>query len=225
MAKTDSVVLSGPTDAAMLAKLNDAVLAGTKKIIISSRGGRESVALDIAEIIRKNGMELEINDACTSACAQYLMVAASKVEISENAVVSFHLNSFGILKMVDENDIKKFNIEELKNNRKRAENLYLKKGVSLTLLEESTYQVEPLCLQSNPQGEQLINKYDFWIPTENYLKNIGVKFQGFWPKNIKEAKNLAKLHYISSAKFKFGVDNKSNFRRKIVRCDSYYLKL
>lgn len=216
--ETNHIFVSGPTDAKMLFKIKNAASLGVKNIIINSRGGRESIALDISEIIENNKMNLIIKGACTSACAQYLMVAASKVRISEDSIVSFHLNSFGILKIVRTADIRIFNLKEIESNSNRAKDLYLRKGVSLSLLENSTYQVEPICIERSQLGEKLINKYDFWIPNSEYLSISGFKFEGFWPTNIDNADHLVNQYNISGTKYKFGSNNKIYMKNLIQNC-------
>ena len=216
--ETDNIFVSGPTDAEMLFKIKNAASLGVKNIMINSRGGRESIALDISEVIENNRMNLIIKGACTSACSQYLMVAASRVKISENSIVSFHLNSFGILKIVRKRDIKIFNLKEIESNSNRAKELYLRKGVSLKLLENSTYQVEPICIERSQFGEKLINKYDFWIPSSEYLSNSGFRFEGFWPRNIDEADHLVNQYSINGTKYKFGSHNKIQPKNLLKSC-------
>ncbi|RUL78205.1 hypothetical protein [Dyella choica] len=61
------------------------------KVILHSGGGYPSVALRIAEnIADRKGVEIKVDGACLSACANYLALAGSRLDVDCHSVLGFH---------------------------------------------------------------------------------------------------------------------------------------
>ena len=87
--------ISGKLDINYLERFNKAASHGGS-ITVSSTGGNAEIALEIAEIIKKNKLRIIFSGACLSACAEIIFPAAfkySKVSFVGYPVIGFHQNS------------------------------------------------------------------------------------------------------------------------------------
>lgn len=194
--------IDGPTDSRFLKKLESARSEGFDRVIVSSFGGPEAEALDIAEFIRNNDISITVDGYCTSSCAQYLLPAAKHVTILNNSLVSFHVNSYGLrdLSIPD-----KKSAAIIRYNSERAVKLYNDEKVSLQLMELATRMMDLQCIDSMAsQNGKVFGLYDVWVPTKEFLTNSGLEFDGFWPKDGIEASKLAKSLLGSKVRVRYG---------------------
>jgi len=133
------LLYSGPTDAAMLQFFE--TVPKKARVRITSTGGRESIALSIAEKIEAKEIGLIVEGYCLSSCAQYLIPASENTVISEDSLVAFHTNSYGgiAIGMIPKGS------KELDQNANRAKKLYERNGLDPEFLEVSTSAVGPHC--------------------------------------------------------------------------------
>lgn len=61
-------------------------------LVIASGGGDVDAAIDIAEIVFERGLNVEVQVACISSCANYIFPAGRVKTISPGAVVGWHGN-------------------------------------------------------------------------------------------------------------------------------------
>ena len=94
----DAVVFDGriePRSAAQfLALLRDPAIT---RLVITSRGGIVSAALDMALAIHEHGLDLEVPTACLSSCANYIFPAARRKSLGRPDAVAWHGNMAHVL--------------------------------------------------------------------------------------------------------------------------------
>lgn len=145
-------------------------------ISIKSKGGEVNKGMDLAEIIFKNKLGVEVFDYCLSSCANYVFSSASKRRISNHAVIGFHGGTTGMAE-VAEDTLKKLpeaqqkaaraGFEEyLKAAASREENFFKMIGVN----QKITY------LGQNPRYQQELDSGDYsgWYYELDDLEKLGV---------------------------------------------------
>ena len=94
----DTVVFDGriePHSAAQfLGLLRDPKIT---RLVITSRGGIVSAALDMALAIHERGLDLEVPTACLSSCANYIFPAARRKLLGRPNAVAWHGNMVHVL--------------------------------------------------------------------------------------------------------------------------------
>ena len=66
--------------------------ARPSKVLLKSSGGDVEAAIEIANIIRSRGMDVEVIGECFSSCANYLFPAGKNKVISGSGIVAWHGN-------------------------------------------------------------------------------------------------------------------------------------
>lgn len=93
----DTLVLRGPTDAAMLHCLNG-LPAGVPPVIeIDSLGGNVEPAMAIADILATAHPHIVVDGSCSSSCANYLLPVASGITLRPGARILLHGSIDGAL--------------------------------------------------------------------------------------------------------------------------------
>ena len=90
-AVSDCVFVSGIIDQESYSTLSEGKNE-VRTLIINSRGGSALFALKIAKYIIENDLELLVIDDCSSACAEYILPAARRVNFKNSPVLAFHGN-------------------------------------------------------------------------------------------------------------------------------------
>jgi hypothetical protein len=201
---TGEDVLSGPTDQKMFDAVQQRIAAGEKLIKINSRGGREEDALRIAQLLRRNRVALEVEGACLSSCAQYLLVGASRVIVHPGAAVAFHGNSYGIMHLEGLDEKSVANISIVRGNARAAERLYNEQSVSTSLLSDATRTISPVCVQYEQGRAKLYGRIDFWIPTRSYLTDAGIRVEGWWPSSQRDLEGLTSSRFAQGTRVYLG---------------------
>ncbi|EGM79058.1 hypothetical protein Rhein_0916 [Rheinheimera sp. A13L] len=145
-------------------------------ISIKSKGGEVNKGMDLAEIIFKNKLGVEVIDYCLSSCANYVFSSASKRRISNHAVIGFHGGTTGMAE-VAEDTLKKLPEaqqkaaragfdEYLKAASSREENFFKMIGVD----QKITY------LGQNPGYQQELDSGDYsgWYYELDDLEKLGL---------------------------------------------------
>jgi hypothetical protein len=63
-----------------------------RRLVIRSQGGLVGAALDMAEAVHARGLDVEVDQACLSSCANYIFPAARNKVLSGPAAVGWHGN-------------------------------------------------------------------------------------------------------------------------------------
>ena len=94
----DAIHFNGRIDAASAARFHALLQeGGVRRLVITSGGGLVAPALDMAEAIHAQGLDLEVPSACLSSCANYLFPAARRKVLGWPGAVAWHGNMSHVL--------------------------------------------------------------------------------------------------------------------------------
>jgi hypothetical protein len=112
-------------------------------VAVRSTGGPAASWLELAEHLRGTEVELLIDEACFSSCANYLPVVARSIRAVENSLLVWHGGPNESLDPDTELSMANlFEIIAYDAVSRRTRTLYDKKGVSIELLRVSTLQTD-----------------------------------------------------------------------------------
>lgn len=150
-------------------------------LIISSGGGDDNAALDVAEVMMARRLPVTVRGQCASACANAIFVAGSTRTIERAGFLSLHHSSPTV-----EANYRAVNQpvpDDIARGAARMRALYARQGVDLALLDCAAAQVGLSTIQSQVQipGETAPRpawraRYALWIPHEATLYRFGVNF-------------------------------------------------
>lgn len=184
----DQQYFVGPIDTKSAQNLADAfALCVPKTLIITSGGGDERAALQIAHILRQNGTELEVKEACLSACAQIIMLSMPSVKIHQFTIIGFHHSAFAINEWsANYRQTDTIFKEIYEGSKLLADDTVGVVGDNskLNLLRYSFGFVRPKCLlpgdlESDGQWK-IVMARQFWFPRRAELERGGVHIIGEW---------------------------------------------
>lgn len=143
-------------------------------VSVDSFGGEEGAALDIAEALLEKRTTLRLDGVCLSACAQYLLPAASKIIATPNAVIAMHGSSYmarDTLQLQAGSD----EAELVRGNAARIQRLYTRAKKNISLLQMAWDEVNYYCSQITPgKPTQMLSVFEYWAPTVQQLQNAGI---------------------------------------------------
>lgn len=165
----------------------------TTEIALISTGGLADIGLEAAEIVRSRGLEVVVLGSCNSACAEYILPAASKIQFFDDPLVGFHGNESSMMYFAVEDGLKnpcapdsdqKNMLDKLEGLIERREALYNKTGRkkdfwkaqikslgSAKLIKAPTRGSDCVYIQKFP--------YELWYPTSEQLNSLlGLEFEG-----------------------------------------------
>lgn len=215
----DVPLVHGATDLEMLVQFSRLAADGKKKVRVRSLGGKESTAIRIASVIATNAMALEVDGYCTSSCAQYLLAASPRVSLQPNSLMSFHMNSFGLIKGGYINS--QFpNFSELSANALAARHLYLNAGKDPDFMLQATNASSLVCfLQKDGKPMGAFALYQLWVPDRQTLRAAGFKIDGEIPENEEKARKLVSRYLRASASLRFGSFSRIESNPALSKCD------
>lgn len=62
----------------------------TQKLIINSSGGDVAAAMQLGSVVRELDLDVEVQEACVSSCANYVFSAGRKKQVADGALVVWH---------------------------------------------------------------------------------------------------------------------------------------
>lgn len=199
------VYLSGPTNRAMLNQVVESLAIGKRDFLIDSFGGEESTAIMIAEQLEKaRSASITVNKYCTSSCASYLLVGASRVKLNRDALIMYHMTSYGLVQLAILDKVP----DEIAENAVKSESLYRRRGVSTEILLGGTRFLGPYCLLPD-KGKYgtLFSSADNWIPSRKFATESGLAISGSWPATFGEAERIVRLRMRRPIRLVYGEPN------------------
>jgi hypothetical protein len=158
-----------------------------KRLVVRSGGGDSNIALQIAEYIHQQQLDLEVRDYCYSSCANYWFTAANKKTVPRSAAVGFHGDPFTTAQYVQTTDQKTLNIVEQFDVL--AKPFYKEIGLNPALFPHS------LAFTNS-------NQVNLWAPSPKELKCAGVNNLEMWfPESEADYKlgDFAQAHTIGTS--------------------------
>ncbi|OGQ21515.1 MAG: hypothetical protein A3I05_03675 [Deltaproteobacteria bacterium RIFCSPLOWO2_02_FULL_44_10] len=167
-----------------------------KKLIISSSGGETCSAIEFGFWVAKNKIDVDVERACLSSCANYVFPAAKKKKIYQHAVVAWHGN-MRQKDLLSEVELKKYAQEMFKSMPADERKLL---GNSNALFQKMKTHTE-FCRTREDEFFKLVGvdeyvcrigneKYDaqgFFFMSKNDMEHFGIK-------NISMPKNYEKTN-------------------------------
>lgn len=195
-----TLILRGTVDQQMVNRLN-AALAGNNvtTVRITSHRGNAVDALVIGTTILTRGIDVVVHDLCLGACAQYIFVAGRQRRVEPGALVGFVSSVESMANILEVGaeilDIPVPLNQQFQMARQVEKELLRRRGVRESMLLDVQAAVQPSCVvfDRDPArvGWNATATYILWIPTRDYLKSVGVEFQGDWPGSRREMRRLA----------------------------------
>jgi hypothetical protein len=213
-----TLVLRGPVDQQMIRRLNEA-LAGNNitTVRITSHRGNAVDALVIGTTILLRGIDVVVHDLCLGPCAQYIFVAGRQRRLEPGALVGFVSSVESMANMLEIGaatlDVPLPLTEQFQAARQVEKELLRRRGVRESMLQDVQAAIQPACVifERNPThvGWNATTNYILWVPTREYLKSVGVEFEGDWPASRRQMRRLAG-RFVSDAglqEMRFGDDD------------------
>lgn len=162
---------------------------GFKNVILESGGGYPSIALKIAQdIAQHKNISIKVDGYCASACANYLALSGSSLDVSCNSFIGFH----GTLPDKNEStkemssdgappDLIDAYAKWVQSFHDSEEHFFKVKGINEEILANSEQMIKSLKIKEKYNLNQDTGEYSYtttaaiWIPTIKDLTAYGVK--------------------------------------------------
>jgi len=145
-------------------------------LYINSAGGKTLAALDVAEIIMSNNMQIIIDKECMSVCSEFLLPAASSVILQDAPLIGFHWNPIMLLTLMEEHARQDLQFCDRRTSDGQRK-LYMKTGHNIEFWQQTLIRLELLDYkieyrpQKCPRNE--ITFYSrIWLPTSQQLRDL-----------------------------------------------------
>jgi hypothetical protein len=83
-------VIDGRTDQALLDCVKANFVLSTNELVVTSWGGDMAISLDIAAILERGEFDMVVEEVCASACANYFIPLARRLQLNPGAFVLLH---------------------------------------------------------------------------------------------------------------------------------------
>lgn len=185
---TNSILLEGRIDAASLKDLKRKLSAQTKRLVVSSAGGRGPEAIELGSLVRSRNLEVVVDGICLSACAHFVFLPARKKHVEPNSVVAFHHTTTAMADVLIASGRLDLAAAYLPF-AKQEQDFYKAAGISRRALEDPFQKILPLCYQEieeMPVDSEYrtftFTKFTFYIPAlaDLYAQGVG-EITGYWP--------------------------------------------
>lgn len=165
------------------------------KLVVTSAGGDARIGLLFGEEIKRSNAELEVVIRCVSACAQYLMPAASRITLSPGAFVGLHT---GPSDLILPDDAPKLAKAQQSNIIGWQNEFYESIGMDHDLMAQVSWMVMPVCrsVGTNNFGDLrdygLYSKYTVVVPSLPLMRRMNYpEIVGDWPESLNDARERA----------------------------------
>lgn len=201
--QTDTLHYRGKVDYELLKQIQEFPSSKLKRIVIDSVGGEYPPALEIAEIIQNQQIQIVVDGYCLSACASIILPAGQDNIVTENSLIGFH-NLPGVWVYLEEYLERKYK----KSIRKmpiygdsiKTIQVYERSGINPELFIALTLGKEPICLDISGIVPRFNLKknisieflQDIYIPNRSFFEQFDWKFKKLYlPESQEVAEKLA----------------------------------
>lgn len=168
--------LTAETAADLVARLQ---APSVDHLIITSGGGDENAAMDVADVVNQRGLRVTVRGRCVSACANTILIAGSARYLENRAVVAFHHSS----PVIEKNYITLHRPapERIVRGAERVRALYREKSANLAILDCAASKIgltQQLVEARLPEEDIIrmawLSRHQFWVPRDDTLARFGV---------------------------------------------------
>lgn len=172
--------VSGGVDQAFVSRL-DSVSKSRSKIKISSGGGEASAGWQAGAIVAQRDLELVIDGACLSACAEFLLPAAKSIEVDSQTLIGLHGNDFIFAALASEFFPSRTFVDPQRIAWLRTQ--YQRQGLSQDFYKETMARLGIRYVseaESTPYPQvEIYSVYSMWFPTSEQLRSLwGLEVRG-----------------------------------------------
>lgn len=219
--EANTIYFNGEIDSKLVQLLHDADMSIKKRIVIDSGGGNVQAALEAAEIIRANRLQVVVDGYCLSACAEIILAAGTENIVKPGSLVAFH-NLAGMWYYLDDYTRTHHDIS-LRNSigyslAAQTVSLYKKSGLNPDIFVAAALRKGALCignLENDDPDARIFIRFttEMYIPNEKSLNQFGWQFQKFSPEEdmvefnkkieLLFSKNLELNFHIEDREFEF----------------------
>lgn len=184
--RTDAGLLRvcAPLSSDITQSVRESVTDADRVILVTSGGGDQVDALELASIIRERNLTVRVQQFCMSACSTYLMTLAPRVEVAPYTVVAFHHTAAWLVDALAAREGMAVDAPfRQASERERA--AFRAAGLDDQILDQIASSIEPLCVRET-QGEQgpvanVVSRYAWYIPDRESARLIyGDRISGAW---------------------------------------------
>ena len=191
--------VDGYMDDRVLSELRLQDIKEIEEIVINSPGGDYDAAIEIAEIIQDNKIDLVIDGYCLSSCASIVLASDPNPKIISGSLIGFH-NLIGLWpylrKYFEEREgmsVRNFKVFETSN---RVLSLYQNSGLNPKVFLAISARQGLKCYNAEwDSGGDRIEKLSFelasdiYFPSTKLLSQFGWEFSGSWS-NTKDPERI-----------------------------------
>lgn len=192
-----------------IAALERLLDADVTDLVITSAGGAKEAPVNLARIVQKLGMNVEVAGPCFSGCAAFVFIAAKNRTLSSTALLGLHqtASSSSLMLSRQTNGNPSGASLNLLHRSQLEGVLYASTGIDFDLLYVPQVLIETICVIpaefEASAGEsiiQIVSDFDVWVPTGDSLRQFGVTHYGELPKNHEEAIDRFRTYMSDQAK-------------------------
>jgi hypothetical protein len=190
----------GVIDEATIAKFGAALNDEINRVVITSPGGREDLAMDLFNRLEASNVRLVFEGYCNSACAHFLFLPAKGPIVLRGTLIGFHQTNASQAMLRARPDLPDHDrfVALAVPAINRAVDFYAARGLHRAWLVEPTLQTKPTCVVadidwSDPDypvlGYQSV--YELWMPSSSMIKRLGRgPFEGDWPETREDVQAI-----------------------------------
>ncbi|MFW2350717.1 hypothetical protein [Qipengyuania sp.] len=182
-----TLYLNGKIDRDFVERIEKFPKSQLKTIVIDSPGGTYRDAIDAANLIFDNNIELVVDGKCYSACASILLASSTNVSIKSGSLIAFH-NMVGFWHYFEEylQNNEDFSIAGFQVYRDSDEviSIYKRSGINpdFFVALAAFHRINCIGVDRNPEGGdvtrlRMITEAELYIPNEALFRQFGWKFK------------------------------------------------
>ena len=173
MERTDrGLMFAGQISPQSVAMLEEHLREGDL-LIFGSPGGERHSAERLADLLVERNVSISVNGSCFSACALYLALSASRVEVPEGAIVLFHSDTSMWIRALAENPDRFREADRAEIGRAHAAQVRIlqRQGINPDILSCIARAIGPRYAEMRrtppaPAGSMSTHDVQFAIPTD-----------------------------------------------------------
>ena len=171
--------------AALIAQAGDRPI----QMVVKSSGGDVHQAIALGRLLADKNVEIAVEQYCFSACAQFLLPAADRILVRQNASIAFHTYVANRIGPADEDEDSR---ESFKTQISVEKEYLEERGLNYEKLVEFGRATNLFCVKRS-DSQSADNKYiyyttfGYFMPSKDILMAVGYPtIWGYWPKDTEQ---------------------------------------
>lgn len=182
--------LAGPiTDRSVDVAIMQLERSNATTLRISSGGGQERAAVDLALYIEENEIDVVIDTVCAGACFTIVALSANEIYVEEDAFYSFVVSTYAMYNHISEFREIIESDSSLRYIVSHAPRIYERRGINPQIFADSVHIANidiDYALAPDRQGNMRAEVLN-WVPTPEYLLAAGAPIRGDLIRSAEEA--------------------------------------